>query len=37
MARYVINPNNRYKIVFDVVIGFLYLYTYILDPLNFAF
>ena len=34
---YVINPQNYYKVTWDLGIGFVYLLSYILDPINFAF
>ena len=37
VAPYIINPNNPYKIAWDVLIGVVYLIAYIIDPYVFSF
>lgn len=37
IAPYIINPRNKYKILWDSMMGFLYWMTFFLDPYIFAF
>ena len=36
MAPYVIDPMNRYKVFWDLSLGFVYLLSYLMDPFIFA-
>ena len=36
IAPYVINPMNRYKVFWDLSLGFVYLVSYLMDPFIFA-
>lgn len=36
IAPYVINPMNRYKVFWDLSLGFVYLLSYLMDPFIFA-
>ena len=37
MAPYIINPMNRYKVTWDLSLGFVYLLSYLVDPYVVAF
>ena len=37
IAKYIINPMNPYKVALDMLISFLYLLVYFMDPYIFAF
>ena len=37
IAPYIINPMNKYKIIWDSIISVIYLLSYIMDPIIFAF
>lgn len=37
ISRYIINPKNKYKIAWDMVLACFYLFSYWLDPFIFAF
>lgn len=37
IAPYIINPQNRYKVIWDNFIGIVFLLSFIFDPINFAF
>ena len=37
IAPYIIDPLNKYKIGWDLCLGLIYLISYILDPIVFAF
>ena len=37
IAPYIIDPKNRYKVAWDLMIGIIYLLSYILDPIAAAF
>ena len=37
IAPYIIDPFNKYKVAWDMLIGMIYLVTLILDPLILAF
>ena len=37
IAPYVIDPNNRYKVAFDIFLAGIYMLTYWLDPIILAF
>lgn len=36
-AQYIINPKNMYKVLWDVLMGFIYLVCYMIDPYALAF
>ena len=37
LARRIIDPLNSYKIMWDIVVGLLFLSAFVMDPLIFAF
>ena len=37
LAPYIINPKNKYKVAWDMCMGFVYLFAYFMDPFIFAF
>ena len=37
LAPYIIDPNNFYKVMWDVLVGFIYLSVFLFDPFIFAF
>ena len=37
IAPYIIDPLNKYKVMWDVSIGLIYLMSFLLDPIVFAF
>ena len=37
VAPYIINPRSKYKIAWDMLLGFFYLIVFWLDPLVFVF
>ena len=37
LALYIIDPNNVYKVLWDVLVGFIYLSCFLIDPFIFAF
>ena len=37
IAPYIIDPFNKYKVAWDMLIGIIYLVTLILDPIILAF
>ena len=37
IAPYIIDPMNRYKVLWDLSLGFVYLMSYLLDPFVLGF
>ena len=37
VAPYIIDPKNKYKVMWDLFIGIIYLLSYLVDPVVFAF
>ena len=37
IAKYIIDPKNKYKVMWDLSIGIIYLMSYLADPVVFAF
>lgn len=37
IAPYIINPKNRYKMLWDNIVGIIYLMSFIFDPVIFCF
>lgn len=37
IAPYIINPYNKYKVMWDLAQGLIYLMSFLLDPIVFAF
>ena len=37
VAPYIIDPLNKYKVMWDLAIGLIYLLSFLLDPVVFAF
>ena len=37
IAPYILDPTNRYKMLWDNFIGIVFLLSFVFDPINFAF
>ena len=37
IAPYIMDPTNRYKMLWDNLMGIVFLFSFIFDPINFAF